>query len=405
MKRITKMLVLALALVAVFSMGAGSTAEAKTKVTVKKVTAVDKATGTSVKSITLAKGGKATLSATVKVTPDKSSNKKVGYKSSKKSVASVDSKGNIKAKKAGKATITVYSKKNSKKKATVKVTVKSGISIKKVSLNKKSATLEGGKSLTLKATVNATPKKYKGTNKNVIWRSSNTKVATVKNGKVTAGKPAKDTSVTITVYSKYNRSKKATCRIKVKGQPAPKPTPTPTPQPKTTYTVLTPKNGEVNVKAVLKTADATTLKDIDAQLAKLAKAAVKKNDNIKIKINDQSYTAIYDGTNVTINGKTVSQSEQAKKYKAGDSIEVVFDVKTEKVSGLVALGASYVTSVTVDGKITLSEITNTTFKVNGKTTCTYKVNGKTIEITGDQRAVFSAIAGTDGCVTVSTTQK
>lgn len=402
MKRITKMLVLALALVAVFSMGAGSTAEAKTKVKVKKVTALDKATGKKVTSITLAKGGKAELSASVSVTPSKSANKKVGYKSSNKSIATVSSKGVITAKKkAGKATITVYSKKNKKKTAKVKVTVKGGISIKKVTLNKKNATLEGGKSLTLKATVNATPKKYKGTNKNVIWRSSNTKVATVSSkGKVTAKKPAKDTSVTITVYSKYNRNKKATCKIKVKGQPAPTPAPTPTPA-KKKYTVLTPMDATVTVAAKLDTMTAANLEDVDRQLNTLAKAAVNKGDDIKVTINKNEYTAYYDGEKVTINGKKVSESVQAKNYKAGDDLTVVFSVKADKITALVPVAASYVKSVTVDELITLSEITSNQFKV-GTTVCNYNVEGKTIVVEGDQ-TVFNPINGK--CVTVSKVER
>lgn len=58
-----------------------------------------------------------------KVTPSKAS-KAVYYKSSNKSVATVSSKGVVKAKKAGKATITVTSKKNSKVKAKCYITVK-----------------------------------------------------------------------------------------------------------------------------------------------------------------------------------------------------------------------------------------------------------------------------------------
>lgn len=71
---------------------------------------------------TLTAGQKFTLKVK-KVKPAKA-NKKVTWKSSKKSVATVSSKGVVKAKKAGKATITATSKKNKKVKATCKITVK-----------------------------------------------------------------------------------------------------------------------------------------------------------------------------------------------------------------------------------------------------------------------------------------
>ena len=60
---------------------------------------------------------------TAKVTPKKA-NQKVKWKTSNKKIATVSSKGVVKGKKAGKVTITCYSKKYPKIKATCKVTVK-----------------------------------------------------------------------------------------------------------------------------------------------------------------------------------------------------------------------------------------------------------------------------------------
>ncbi|MBQ9014992.1 MAG: Ig-like domain-containing protein [Firmicutes bacterium] len=67
------------------------------------------------------KGKKKTLKATV--SPSNAANKAVTWKSSNKKVATVTSKGVVKAKKKGKATITVTTK-DGKKKATCKITVK-----------------------------------------------------------------------------------------------------------------------------------------------------------------------------------------------------------------------------------------------------------------------------------------
>ena len=82
-----------------------------------------------------------------------------------------------------------------------------------VTLDKTSATLAAGESLTLKATVNGTH----SPSQNVTWSTSNSSVATVSSGKVevkstaTAGQTA-----TITATSVADTSKKASCTITVK---------------------------------------------------------------------------------------------------------------------------------------------------------------------------------------------
>ena len=135
----------------------------------------------------------------------KNTKKKVKWSSSKKSVATVNSKGVVTAKKKGTATITA---KVGGKKYTCKVTVKQPV--KSVKLNKKSATLKKkGGTVTLKATIS--PKT--ANNKDITWKSSNKKVATVKNGKVTA---VGNGTCTITATAKDGSKKKATCKITVK---------------------------------------------------------------------------------------------------------------------------------------------------------------------------------------------
>lgn len=68
--------------------------------------------------------------------------------------------------------------------------------------------MKKGDKVTLKATV----KGDKGCSKSVTWKSSKTKIATVKNGKVTAKKAG---TAKITATSKTDKSKKATITIKV----------------------------------------------------------------------------------------------------------------------------------------------------------------------------------------------
>ena len=173
---------------------------------VTKLTSVNKLTGK--KTIYLAKGKKATLKTTVTVTPNTTENKAVTYKSSNKKIATVTNKGIITAKKAGTVKITVTSKKNKKKKATITVKVLSG-KVTGVKLNKTSGILKVGETDKLKATITVS----KGGKKNVVWTSSNTKVAKVNNGTVTA--VSKGTA-TITVKATDGTGKKATYKVTVK---------------------------------------------------------------------------------------------------------------------------------------------------------------------------------------------
>lgn len=152
--------------------GTERTAEAASKIIVKKVTSTDSLTGS--KTIKLAKGKKATLKTTVTVSPDKSANKKVKYKSSNPKIASVTAKGVITGKKAGTAKITVSSSKNKKKKAVVTVKVVKG-RVTSVKLNKTSASIAKGNTLKLKASVETST----GGSKDVVWTTSNKKIATV----------------------------------------------------------------------------------------------------------------------------------------------------------------------------------------------------------------------------------
>ena len=159
------------------------------------------------KQLTLKKGKSFTLKTKVSISGKKVS-KAVTYKSSNKKVATVNTKGKITAKKKGKAVITVISKANKKKTVKIKVTV--GTPVTKVKLNKTKANLNVGKSLTLKTILS--PKKP--SNKGIIWKSSNTKVATVTSKGVVKAKKAG--TVKITATAKDGSGKKATCKVTVK---------------------------------------------------------------------------------------------------------------------------------------------------------------------------------------------
>ena len=157
--------------------------------------------------ITLAEGGSQTLTATVY--PSNATNKNVSWKSSNTSVATV-SNGKVTAIKAGTATITVTTDDGGKT-ATCQVTVNSKVyNVESVSLDKTGITLAEGDTETLTATVYPD----NATNKNVSWKSSNTSVATVSNGKVTAIKAG---TATITVTTDEG-GKSATCLVTVEAK-------------------------------------------------------------------------------------------------------------------------------------------------------------------------------------------
>lgn len=155
-------------------------------------------------SATLLKGSTVTLKAAV--TPTNATDKTVKWSSSKPSVATVTAKGVVKGIKAGSTTITATS--SNGKKATCKITVKNPVAVKSVKLNKTTANLLTGNTLTLKATVAPS----NAADKTVSWSSSNPAIATVTKGGVVKGKK----SGTVTITARTSNGKKATCKITVR---------------------------------------------------------------------------------------------------------------------------------------------------------------------------------------------
>ena len=157
-------------------------------------------------ALSLMKGKTFTLTATA--SPDSANNKAVTWKSSNTKIATVDTKGLVKAVAKGTATITATAKDGSGVSASCKVTVKQPVT--KITLNKTALSLMKGKTNTLTAT--AAP--ASANNKAVTWKSSNTKIATVDtNGLVKA--VAKGTA-TITATAKDGSGVSASCKVTVK---------------------------------------------------------------------------------------------------------------------------------------------------------------------------------------------
>lgn len=152
-------------------------------------------------SLTVAKGKKATLKATVEHATDTS----VTWATSDSSIATVSDSGEVTGVKAGKATITATSKEDGNAKAACEVTVKEGLV---VSLDQTAATVVRGKTLTLKATVSNF-----SSDSGVTWSSSDKNIATVSDTGVVTG--VKAGKATITVACKEDGNVKATCEVTV----------------------------------------------------------------------------------------------------------------------------------------------------------------------------------------------
>ena len=176
------------------------------KTAVCKVSVVKPVTGVSLSksSLRVEVGDKVTLKATIK--PSDASNQTVSWKSSASSVASVSSSGVVTAKKLGTATITVTTADGSFKKTCKVEVVKK---VKGVELNKSSATIYLGNTLTLKADV--TPSD--ATNPAVTFTSSDKNIATVSSkGVVTPVSPGTVTITVKTADGEYTD----TCKVTVK---------------------------------------------------------------------------------------------------------------------------------------------------------------------------------------------
>lgn len=178
-------------------------------------------------TLTLKKGSSFKIKTAVS---PKSASKKLTYKSSKKKIVTVSKKGTIKAKKVGKAKITIRPKKSKTVTATITVTVVKKLKkVKKISLNKSALSLSvngNNRTAQLKATITS-PKKP--TVKKFNWFTSNKKIATVNKKGVVAAKKAGNAKITVT--SADGHGAKAVCKIKVTDS-SEKHTPKPSPSTK-----------------------------------------------------------------------------------------------------------------------------------------------------------------------------
>ena len=157
------------------------------------------------KKMTLSVGEKLLLETVVKPV---TTSDKLTFTSSNKKIVTVSKTGEIVAKKAGKATVTVKSGKKSYK---ITVTVKK-VAPSEFSLNKTALNLKVKKSATLKVKF-----KPNGSEGKVTLKSSNPKIAAVNKttGKITAKKKG-EAIITATVKSATGEVLTQTCKVTVK---------------------------------------------------------------------------------------------------------------------------------------------------------------------------------------------
>lgn len=148
-------------------------------------------------------GASDTLKVTIK--PSNASNKDITWTSNNPSVVTVNSSGNITAKKVGTAVITASLSGNS---TTCVINVVDTVSLKSIKISKSSLTMKEQSSEKLNIIYNPS----NATNKKVTWKSSNTNIATVdSNGKITAKQAG---TVTITAISN-DGGFVSTCKVTV----------------------------------------------------------------------------------------------------------------------------------------------------------------------------------------------
>lgn len=141
-------------------------------------------------TLTIKKGE--TLKLKVSISPKKAKNKRLKWSSSNNKIVTVTSKGVIKGKKRGKATIVVKTTDGSRKKLKLKVIVGTKVSKVDFQNDEQLTELEVGKSYKLEVKVSP----LMASNKKIKWSTSDESVATVNSQGMVTGKASGNTVIT-----------------------------------------------------------------------------------------------------------------------------------------------------------------------------------------------------------------
>lgn len=258
------------------------------------------------------------------------------------------------------------------------------VAVSGVALNKKVATINVGKTVTVKATV--TP--ANAANKTLAWTSSNTKIATVSNGVV---KGVKAGRVVITAKTTDGSNISATCTVTVK-------------QPVTSISL--------SKKATMYTGKKLTLKAKVNPANASNKALTWKSYNTKIAkvASNGVVTGVKAGTvKITATAKDGSRKSATCTVTVRQSVSKITLSKTNVV--LPKKGSSYNVKVTVAPKNAYNKnvaVKSAKTKVAKVSASTVK-SGKTVKITavkkGTTKVVFTAKDGSKKSATCKVTVK
>lgn len=258
------------------------------------------------------------------------------------------------------------------------------VAVSGVALNKKVATVNVGKKVTVKATV--TP--ANADNKTLVWTSSNTKIATVSNGVVKGDKAGR---VIITAKTTDGSNISATCTVTVK-------------QPVTRISL--------SKKATMYTGKKLTLKAKVNPANASNKALTWKSSNTKIAkvASNGVVTGVKAGTvKITATAKDGSRKSATCTVTVRQSVSKITLSKTNVV--LPKKGSSYNVRVTVAPKNAYNKnvaVKSAKTKVAKVSVSTVK-SGKTVKITaakkGTTKVVFTAKDGSKKSATCKVTVK
>ena len=314
--------------------------------------------------IVLVDGSSEKLTATVE--PTNATNKNVTWSSDHEAIATVDQNGTVTARRGGQATITVTTADGSKTATcTVRVRIQIGEPVQSVGLNKTELALEVGKTGTLEAKVEPSD----ATNKNVTWSSSNSEVATVDNGVVTAVS-AGEAIITVTTE---DGAKTATCKVTVNA-----------PQ-------TVPVTGVTLDKAELTLEEGST-----GTLTATVAPQNATNNTVTWSSSNPEFVTVANGTVTAVSAgtATITVTTADGNHKATCTVTVI--PKTVQVSGIQVQGSA---SVYVGGSTKLTATVTPTNATNQKVT--WSSNNESVATVGTDGTVTAVSAGT-ATITVTT---
>lgn len=393
MKKVTKMMIFAFAMVLTMGFATGITAEAKGKISKVQIIAPAKKSTYTITHVD--KDVKKQLK--VKVIAKGNVNKEVAYKSSNTKVVSVSSTGMLTAKKAGTATITVTSKANSKKKDQLKIKVKQTVkgisaSVKRplASYNKVYSLIKG-RTYTINVNIkpsNASNKKvsYKSSNKSVVSITSKGKMKAKKTGTAKITLKAKDGSKMTTSFTVHvaNRIRKKVTSLNATAEndvllAGESTTITVTAVPSNaTFKGVAFKSSNTKVATVNEvTGKVTAVAPGEAKITVKALDGSRKTTTVKIKV-AELYTAVTPVKNVTVDVTVTFEGDKTK--AAADASKLLLaatkagDRKSIVVNGRAGVIENRDNKEIYVGNIPLSEYIKDKTGETGKITITYGAN-------------------------------